>query len=351
MTSRRHFLAGSAATLFSASALANNPVAEAFAKVQPFYGVVMLAKRGKPVYAQAFGMANIEDGKALQVETPLAIGSISKWLTSTVILRLIESGKLELDAPVGKLLPWYRGNGADKVTLRHLLSNTSGIPNQFMPALKADRTLLGQDLSTRQAIERFSSGDLAFPPGSRFDYTATNWYIVIGIIEAVTGKPYQQAMRELMLDPLKLNATRADANGAALAYATINPPARKLDIHKPYMIASGGYYSTADDLLRAAHAVFNQGFLSPQSLQALTHIEVPSESYTLGGRVKTLEVDGKPHAYAWETGRTAGYRSVLGHRLDGEDTVIILNNTDLSQKTMDEFAYSLLGATLPHPQT
>jgi len=348
MTTRRHFLTGSAATLLSASAFANNPVAEAFARTQPFYGVVMLAKRGKPVYAQAFGMANIEEGKPLSVETPLAVGSISKWLTSTVVLRLIENGKLELDAPVGKLLPWYRGNGADQVKLRHLLSNTSGIPNQFTPALKADRTILDQELSTREAIDRFSSGDLAFPPGSRFDYTSTNWYIVIGIIEAATGKPYQQAMRELMLDPLKLAATRADASGAALAYATITPPARKLDIHKHYMVASGGYYSTAHDLLRAACAVYNQGFLKSSSLQALTHIEVPSESYTLGGRVKTLVIDGKAHTYAWETGRTAGYRSVLGHRLDGEDTVIILNNTDLSQKTMDEFAYSLLGATLPH---
>jgi hypothetical protein len=80
----------------------------------------------------------------------------------------------------------------------------------------------------------------------------------------------------------------------------------------------------------------------------MTHIEVPSENYALGGRVKTLSVDGQQHRYAWETGRTGGYRSVLGHRLDGEPTLIILNNTDLSQKTLDEFAYDLLGATLPH---
>jgi D-alanyl-D-alanine carboxypeptidase len=164
-------------------------------------------------------------------------------------------------------------------------------------ARQADRSVLALELSTRQAIERFCMGELAFAPGSRFDY------------------------------------------------ATINPPLRRTDVRPSYMEATGGYYSTADDLLRAAYAIFNQGFISPASLQALTHIEVASDSYALGGRVKDLLIDGKRHRFAWETGRTTGYRSVLGHRLDGEETVIILNNTDMSQKTMDEFAYSLLGAT------
>jgi CubicO group peptidase (beta-lactamase class C family) len=346
---RRNFIGGSAATLVSAGAFANNPVAEAFAAAQPFYGLVMLAKRGMPMYTRTFGMANIEENKPVRSDTPFAVGSISKWLTSTTVLRLVEDGKLDLDATIGKLLPWYRADGANKVTLRHLLSNASGIPNQFTPALKADPSVRDLPLTTRQAIERFSSGDLIFTPGSRFDYVSTNWYIIIGIIEEVTGVPYQQAMRAITLDPLKLPATRADhayieAPSTAVAYATINPPARKMDIHQHYMVASGGYYSTADDLLRAARAIFNEGFLKRSSLDALTHIEVPSENYTLGGRIKTLNVNGQPHVFAWETGRTAGFRSVLGHRLDGEDTVIILNNTDMSQKTLDEFAYSLLGA-------
>jgi CubicO group peptidase (beta-lactamase class C family) len=343
---RRNFLGGSAAALLSASAFANNPVAEAFASKQPFYGLVMLAKRGVPVYVQTFGQANIEEARPVRNDTVFAVGSISKWLTSTTVLKLVESGKLNVDATIGKLLPWYRADGADKVTLRHLLSNSSGIPNQFSTALKADPTLRNLPLSTRQAVDRFCSGELIFTPGSRFDYVSTNWYIVIGIIEEATGLPYQQAMRDITLDPLKLFATGTDRTGAAEAYASINPPARKVDILQPYMIASGGYYSTAGDLLRAARAIFNEGFLTPQSLQALTHIEVPSENYTLGGRVKTLNIDGKQHSFAWETGRTGGYRSVLGHRLDGEDTVIILNNTDLSQKTLDEFAYDLMHATL-----
>jgi D-alanyl-D-alanine carboxypeptidase len=351
---RRHFLASGVATLLGAHASAAesalNAAAENFATTQPFYGVVMLGKRGKPVYAKAFGMANIEGGLPLRTDTPFAVASISKWLTSVTVLRLVEAGKLDLDATIGALLPWYKADAANKVKLRHLLSNSSGIPNLFNAAIKADRSVLALELSTRQAIERFCMGELAFAPGSRFYYASTNWIIVMGIIEAATGMPFQQAMRAITLDPLKLAATRADQRYAddpatAIAYATINPPQRRTDVRPSYMEATGGYYSTADDLMRAAYGVFNQGFISPASLQALTHIEVASDSYALGGRVKNLLIDGKQHSFAWETGRTTGYRSVLGHRLDGEETVIILNNTDMSQKTMDEFAYSLLGAT------
>jgi len=121
MTTRRHFLGGSAAALLGTSAWANNPVADAFAAAQPFQGVVMLARRGQPVYAQAYGMADIEAGTALRTDTRFGVASISKWLTSTTVLRLIEAGKLDLDSPLGRWLPWYRGNGADKVSLRPAL--------------------------------------------------------------------------------------------------------------------------------------------------------------------------------------------------------------------------------------
>lgn len=71
---------------------------------------------------------------------------------------------------------------------------------------------------------------------------------------------------------------------------------------------------------------------------------MPEQDYALGGRVRTLTIGGVPVPAAWETGRTAGYRSVLGHRYDTRETIVILNNTGLSQKTLDLFADSLFGA-------
>ena len=113
------------------------------------------------------------------------------------------------------------------------------------------------------------------------------------------------------------------------------------------MVAGGGYFGTAAALLRAAHLIFDTGFLSPASQKALRTIEAASDHYALGGRIRTLMVQGKPYPAGWETGNTAGYRSVLGHRFDTRQTVVVLNNTSMSQKTLDLFADKLFGAVTP----
>lgn len=331
---------------------AANPIVDAFVKAQGFNGVVMLGKAGKPTYARAFGMADIEAAKPATIDTVYGVASISKWLTATTVLKLVEAGKLSLDAPITTWLPDYRPDTGAKVTLRRLLSNSSGVPNGFTPAAKLDPGLLTTDLPTLEAVKRFCQGDLAFEPGARFDYVLTNWIIVIAVIEAVTGRPYQEAMRAITLDPLGLKATDASAATAALpsvavGYASASPPTRRPNNRLPYMAAAGGYFSTASDLLKAAHGIFDTGFLSPASQAALRTIEVASDNYALGGRIRTLWVDGKPYPAGWETGNTAGYRSVLGHRFDTRTTVVVLNNTSLSQKALDLFADELFCAVTP----
>jgi CubicO group peptidase (beta-lactamase class C family) len=358
MFDRRDFLlAGAGLALvpgmvFAKPLGAANPIVDAFVQEQGFNGVVMLGKAGKPTYARAFGMADFEAGKPASVDTVYGIASISKWLTSTTVLKLVEAGKLSLDAPITTCLKDYRPDTGAKVTLRRLLSNSSGVPNGFTPAVKLDPSLLTTDLPTLEAVKRFCQGDLAFEPGTRFDYVLTNWIIVIAAIEAVTGRPYQEAMRAITLDPLGLKDTDASAAMAAsprlaAGYATATPPARRRNDRVAYMAAAGGYFSTASDLLKAAHQIFDTGFLSPASQASLRTVEVASDNYALGGRIRTLWVDGKPYPAGWETGNTAGYRSVLGHRFDTRTSVVILNNTSLSQKTLDLFADKLFGAVTP----
>jgi CubicO group peptidase (beta-lactamase class C family) len=268
------------------------------------------------------------------------------------VLKLVEAGKLSLDAPITTWLPDYRADTGAKVTLRRLLSNSSGVPNGFAPAIKADPTLLKARLSTAEALKRFCQGDLAFEPGARFDYAMTNWIIVLAVVERVTGLPFQTAVREITLGPLGLDAIRADdaiAAGAdtAIGYAGAKPPVRRPNDRQPYMVAGGGYFGTAAALLKAAHLIFDTGFLSAASQKALRTIEAASDHYALGGRIRTLMVQGKPYPAGWETGNTAGYRSVLGHRFDTRQTVVVLNNTSMSQKTLDLFADKLFGAVTP----
>jgi CubicO group peptidase (beta-lactamase class C family) len=324
---------------------ADDPRMDAFVKTNGFGGTILRAKAGKTVYARNFGMANIAIAAPATTDTVYGIASISKFLTTVTVLKLVEAGKLALDAPIATLLPGYRADTGATVRLAHLLSNTSGIPNDFMAALKAEPGLLNQDLGAAESVRRFASGDLAFEPGARFDYVPTNWYIVVAIVEAATGKPFQQAMREITLDPLGMAHTGAvEAPGTALSYRTVEPPLVWPNPLLPVMAASGGYYSNAPDLVRAGHAVFDKGFLTPASIRALRTVRVPEQDYALGGRVRTMTIAGKPVPAAWETGRGAGFRTLLAHRYDTQESIVLLNNTGISQKAIDLFADSLFGA-------
>ena len=361
MIDRRMLLQGSLATGIAALAPlpalakvgADDPKIEAFVKANGFSGTIARARAGKILYARNFGLANIATSKPATIETVYGIASISKFLTTVTILKLVETGKLALDAPIATLLPGYRADTGAKVQLAHLLSNTSGIPNDFVPTLKTEPDLVTRDLGTAESVRRFASGNLAFEPGAKFDYALTNWFIVVAIVEAVTAKPFQQAMREITLDPLGLAHTSAaagidNAPGTALSYRTVEPPVEWPNPRAPVMAASGGYFSTAPDLVRAGHAVFDKGFVSPASLKALRTVRVADQDYSLGGRVRTMTIAGKPVQAAWETGRTAGFRTLLAHRYDTRESIVLLNNTGISQKAIDLFVDSLFGAE-PRP--
>lgn len=351
MLDRRAMLAGclsGAAALHPVLALAatrkDDPKVDAFVRANNFHGVVVRARAGRIHYARAFGMADIAAKRPATVDSVYAIASISKWLTSVTLLKLIEQGKASLDTPLSTLLPDYRADTGARVKLGHLLSNTSGIPNGFIAAAKLDSSLVTTDLGTAESVRRFCQGDLAFEPGSKFDYAMTNWFLLLAIVEKLTGKPFQQAVQSITLDPLGLRDTGADGAGVASSYRTTEPPVLWADPRTPVMAAGGGYFSNAADLVRAAHGVFDRGFLKPESIAALRTIRVPEQDYSLGGRVRTMMIAGKQVQAAWQTGRTAGFRSVLGHRYDDESTVVILNNTGLSQKLLDDFADQLFGA-------
>lgn len=310
-----------------------------------FQGVAALGRRGRIPTARAMGMAHIGQGIPMRADTPLGIASISKRLTAVAVMRLAERGVLSLDAPITTWLPDYRADVGARLTLRRLLSNSSGAPNPFRAVVEAEPSLLQPPyIDTAEAVRRFATGDLTFEPGTRFDYVLSNWILVLAILEAVTGRPYPEAMRTLVLDPLRMTHTTPVAPRNVMSYRTVSPSVEWINPRPPFLAAAGGYYSTAADLLRFAHRVYDTDFLTPASRDALTTIEVASENYALGGRVRTVAVGGVDVQAAWETGNTNGFRSVLGHRLDGRGAVVVLSNNAISQRTMDEFAEALLRA-------
>lgn len=327
--------------------------AQSFIMAPDFDGVVLIADgaKSKP-FVRAHGVANAESGVAATAKTRYQVGSISKWLTTLVVLRLVDEGKLTLDAPVGTWLPSLPPETARGVTLRHLLSNTSGIPNGLMAAFRKDRSIAELPMSTEQAALRFGSDPLQSKPGERWDYSHTNWVLVRAIIEQASGKSFETVVDEQLIRPLHLADTGIPAGTdftevphAAMAYKALTPtPQRKMDSVPTYVAASGTFYSTAAELRRVADAVYEDDYLSADSRKALSTVLVPEQNYALGGRVKTLSLAGRERQVAWETGAMGGFKTLLAHVLDDGRTVVILNNTDKSQSDLDNAAERFLQA-------
>lgn len=321
-----------------------NEVVDVYVRDHRFQGVVQLGRKGEAVFSRAIGLSDVEAKKPIANDTRFGVASISKMFTSVTVLRLVEQKQLSLDTPIGTYLPWFRKDLGARLTLRRLLANNSGVRNQFSAAWKADPSVMQRQMTTVDAVHRYCEADLIFNPGERFDYSLSNWILVVAIVESVTKKAFAAAMQEITLRPLGLTHTSTESDGnTAIPYSDTLPPVKKPDVRPTFVAASGGYYSNAADLLQAGHKIFDGKFLAPESLRSLTTREVGT--YALGGSIRDVPVGASTVRAAWDTGNTSGYRSVLGHRLDGEGSVVLLNNTSMSQKTLDDFADALLAAS------
>lgn len=338
---RRDLLAAFACAPFAAPARAKSAgetrgpaIIRAWAATNGFQGVVLTGLAGRTVDVLAFGQADLEAGTPALPTTRYAIGSASKWLTTAAVLRLVDRGSLDLNVPITSYLPAFRADTGRQVTLRHLLSNSSGIPDRLSEAAKSDAAIRRSRASASEMVTRYAGADLAFPPGTRFDYSVLNWVIVRAMLESVSGEPFPQVMDRLVFTPLRLADTGvaedgfADVPGLAAAYRADRPPVRKMDAVPAFAAASGTFYSNAADLLRAANGIFNSRLLSPQARREILTVRVPQEEYALGGRVHVIA----NRSWAWETGKIGGYRSHVAHAVEARRTIVVLGNTDMRQE-------------------
>lgn len=319
---------------------------DALALPAGFGGVIGYGRAGRVEYLRCAGLADVEANRPVTSATGFRWGSASKWLTSVAVLRLVEAGTLSLDAPITRYLPDFRRDTGDRVQLAHLLSNTSGIPDLLSRQVAAEPSLRSSDASAATMVARFGGGDLAFAPGSGWDYAALNWVIVAAIVERVTGTSFAAAVDRLAIRPLALSGTGfAQAGGPempalAAAYTGTVPPTRKVSPAPAFIAATGNVASTAADAVRAAHGIFHGRLLRASSRAALTTVRWPAENYALGGRVHRIAGD----PWAWETGKVGGYRALIAHRLSGDETIVVFNNTDMAQSEIGTWVEAIARA-------
>ncbi len=268
-----------------------NELVSAYHREGLLNGTVLVAGRGKVIYKRGFGFANMEFKVPNAPDTKFRVASISKSIVAVLAMRLVEQGKLSLDAKISDYLPDYRKDIADKVTVRHLLSHTSGIPDTLTRPGLWEREIR-DPFTPQELLARYSGGDLQFEPGTKFKYGTMAYVLLSLIIEKATGKTFEQATRDEVLEPLKMRDTgmegaspivvrneqgRSMLKGKApiiermaTGYMKVNNEySRSPFMDMTHGSAGGWMYSTVEDLFRLDRALYSDKFISKQTREKM----------------------------------------------------------------------------------
>ena len=306
-----------------------------------FSGGVLVARGDRVLFRQVYGLADREADAPLTLDSRFRLASVSKQFTAAAILKLQDQGVLGVDDPVCR---WVRPcNPAwSEVTLHHLLSHTSGIPDLMQ---QADWGLVRVTPKTpAQLTATTAEYRPSFAPGSRIRYSNAGYNLLGVVVEAASGRPLEQYLRETFFEPLGMADTGLgdDPVSGKLAMGYANFPAgvtAQPNYNPSIIFASGAMYSTLDDLLRWNRALHRGDLLSAHSYgQMIAAHNPPDEpgqrgrpprdfgyglfTAPLGGRVRPGFYD--PQIY--HTGSWSGFRNLVTYQPGADVTVIVLAN-------------------------
>ena len=288
---------------------------------------IAVVRNGEVAYAKGYGLANVELNVAAAPETVYQSGSLGKQFTATLVMMLVEEGKMGLDDHISKYIPdapeiWKA------ISIRHLLTHTSGISNKLY-----DQINMRQDYTEDELLQKIAATPLDFQPGEKWNYSNPG-YVTLGIIiHKVTGKFYGDLLKERIFAPLGMTTARiineADiiANRAA-GYRLVKGELKNQEWVSPALntTADGSLYLTVHDMAKWDAALYTEKLLKRASLdQMWTPVELNSgklQQYGFGWAF------GKPnghrlieHGGAWQ-----GFTSYIARYVDDRMTLIVLTN-------------------------
>ncbi|MGH9380772.1 MAG: serine hydrolase [Thermoanaerobaculia bacterium] len=253
------------------------------------------------VWARGYGVADLESGRPVTPQTLFRMGSVTKLFTATAVMQLRDAGKLRLDDPVGTHLSWFRlqspFDGAPPITLRHLLTHTSGLPREAafpywttheFPTLEELKAALPEQTAV-------------FPPGEEYKYSNLGLAMLGAVVAEVAGEPYEEYVRKHILEPLGMESTTLapspeDLRRLAAAYMRRTPDgARRQHTYYPTrsVAPAANLISNVEDMARFAALHLREG--SPEGRPVL-------DRYTLA------EMRRPQFVYdSWSGGRGLGF--------------------------------------------
>lgn len=327
--------------LFQVAALAQKKAKQidalisTYSQYGQFNGAALVAENNKVILKKGYGLANMEWNIPNQADTKFRLGSITKQFTATVILQLVEQGKLKLDGKLSDYLD-YRKDTGDKVTIHNLLTHTSGIPNYTaLPGFF--QNVSRNPYTVNDFVKRYASGELEFEPGSKFNYSNSGYFLLGAIIEKVTGKPYEQVLKENVFDPAGMKNTGYDHYDQVIskrAAGYVKTPkgyqnAPYLDMTIPY--AAGSLYSTVEDLYMWDQALNGEKILSAKSKAAMFTPNLSNYGYGFIMANTTLGPNKLVVPTVQHDGGINGFNTTIVRLPGDKGLIVLLDNTSQGQ--------------------
>ncbi|MGN6439959.1 MAG: serine hydrolase domain-containing protein [Agriterribacter sp.] len=285
-----------------------------------FMGSIAAAKDGKIVYQRALGYADIALSKKADTHTKYRIGSISKTFTATLVMKAVETGRLELSQTISKWFPSVKN--ADEITIQQLLNHSSGIHNFTN---NADyMTWNTQPKSEAEMLELIAKGGSDFEQGTKSAYSNSNYVLLTFILEKTFKKLFGEILKTQIIQPLALNNTYVGSkinvnNNEARSYQWEGSwkPEKETDLSIP--LGAGSIVSTPADLVLFASALFNGKIIKTENVEKMKTI---TNGYGLG-LVSFPFYDKTCYGH---TGGIDGFRSVLSYIYDGNTVYALTVN-------------------------
>jgi len=285
-----------------------------------FMGMVAVARDHQLIFQRGYGYANLEWKIPFTPDTRFRIGSLTKQFTAAAILLLQQDGKLKTSDSISRFYPdapaaWSR------ITLRNLLTHTSGIPDvDFGQILKFSPH------TPEELMKGIPEEPLKFPPGTKYEYANINYMLLDRVIEKASGGPYCRFLKDRIFTQLQLNETGCDWNSTLVphrAYGyhpSAGGPVAVEDDDLSSLAGAGNLYSSTGDLIRWTEALHGGKVLSPASLaEMLTPF---LDSYGYG-----LQIDsGEGALDISHNGAVDGFFSFLDYIPQTRTTVVVLSN-------------------------
>jgi CubicO group peptidase (beta-lactamase class C family) len=288
---------------------------------------VLVLHQGRAVVRRAYGYADLEQRVAANGATNYRLASLTKQFTAAAVLLLVEDSRLSLDTRIRDWLPSLPA-AADRVTLRHLLTHTSGLLD-YEDLIPANRGTALHDADVLQLLE--AEDRTYFPPGTGYRYSNSGYALLALAVAAASGMDFASVLRARIFAPLEMHNTVAHEEGVSRISQRAFGHSERLGQWlrtdqnlTSAVLGDGGIYSSADDWEKWDAALSDDRLLRRQSLRlafaAATATDDPSVDYGFGWRITADHV--------WHSGESLGFRNAVVRFSERRLTVLVLTNRD-----------------------